>query len=90
MHGLILSERRFTKLGINTLRVYTVDNSKNHDACMEALADAGIYLALDVNTPKYSIRQDKPAQSYNSAYLQSLFATVDQECRPDPILTMCH
>ena len=44
---------------------------------MNALKDAGIYLALDVNTPKYSIRQDKPAQSYNGAYLQNVFATVD-------------
>lgn len=67
----------FTKLGINTLRVYTIDNSKNHDACMQALEAAGIYLALDVNTPKYSIRQDKPAQSYNHVYLQNIFATID-------------
>lgn len=44
---------------------------------MNALKDAGIYLALDVNTPKYSIRQDKPAQSYNGVYLQNIFATVD-------------
>nr|OQO21212.1 hypothetical protein B0A51_13878 [Rachicladosporium sp. CCFEE 5018] len=67
----------FKKLGINTVRVYTVDNTLNHDECMSALANAGIYLALDVNTPKYSIRRDKPAQSYNAVYLQSLFATVD-------------
>ena len=69
---------RFTKLGINTLRVYTVDNSKNHDECMQALADAGIYLALDVNSPNYSINRDSPAKSYNHVYLQSVFATIDQ------------
>ncbi|KAL8800999.1 MAG: hypothetical protein Q9200_007077 [Gallowayella weberi] len=68
----------FKKLGINTVRIYTIDNSKNHDDCMKALADAGIYLALDVNTPKYSIRRDKPDQSYNSVYLQNVFATVDE------------
>ena len=45
---------------------------------MNMLAAAGIYLALDVNTPKYSIRQDKPNQSYNSVYLQSIFATIDE------------
>jgi hypothetical protein len=44
---------------------------------MTALANAGIYLALDLNTPKYSINQASPANSYNSAYLQSLFATID-------------
>ena len=68
---------RFQKLNINTVRIYTVDNSQNHDACMSALASAGIYLALDVNTPKYSINQDDPAPSYNAEYLQSVFSTID-------------
>jgi 1,3-beta-glucanosyltransferase GAS5 len=67
----------FTKLGINTIRVYTVDNSANHDECMTALADAGIYLVLDVNTPLYSLNRADPAPSYNDVYLQSLFATID-------------
>ena len=44
---------------------------------MNALAAAGIYLALDVNTPKYSINQASPANSYNAEYLQSIFATID-------------
>ena len=44
---------------------------------MNALAAAGIYVALDVNTPKYSINRAVPAPSYNDVYLQSLFATVD-------------
>jgi hypothetical protein len=67
----------FKKLGINTIRVYTVDNTANHDECMSALAAAGIYLALDVNTPKYSINRANPAPSYNDVYLQSIFATID-------------
>ncbi|KAK8215404.1 1,3-beta-glucanosyltransferase [Zalaria obscura] len=67
----------FKQLGINTIRVYTVDNTASHDECMSALADAGIYVALDVNTPKYSINRASPAASYNAVYLQSLFATVD-------------
>ena len=66
------------KLKVNTVRIYTVDNSKDHSDCMGQLADAGIYLALDVNTPKYSLRQDKPAQSYNHVYLQNIFATIDE------------
>ncbi|KAI9813426.1 MAG: beta-glucanosyltransferase [Pycnora praestabilis] len=67
----------FTKLGINTVRVYSVDNSQNHDACMNALAAAGIYLVLDVNTPKYSLNRGDPGPSYNDVYLQNVFATID-------------
>ncbi|KAE8353209.1 Glucanosyltransferase-domain-containing protein [Aspergillus coremiiformis] len=67
----------FKSLGLNTIRVYSVDNSKNHDECMNALADAGIYLVLDVNTPKYSLNRASPKGSYNDVYLQYIFATVD-------------
>ncbi|KAG4414398.1 beta-glucanosyltransferase [Cadophora malorum] len=67
----------FTKLGINTIRVYAVDNSKNHDECMAALAEAGIYLVLDTDTSKYSLNREDPKESYNSVYLQSVFATID-------------
>jgi len=67
----------FTKLGINTIRVYAVDNSKNHDTCMNALAAAGIYLVLDTDTSKYSLNREDPAESYKSVYLQSVFATID-------------
>ncbi|KAL2817271.1 Glucanosyltransferase-domain-containing protein [Aspergillus cavernicola] len=69
---------KFTDLGLNTIRVYSVDNSKDHDECMNALADAGIYLVLDVNTPDYSINRENPAPSYNDVYLQYVFATVDK------------
>jgi hypothetical protein len=67
----------FKKLGINTVRVYSVDNSANHDECMSALANAGIYLVLDVNTPLYSLNRAQPAESYNNVYLQNVFATID-------------
>ncbi|KAK7720801.1 1,3-beta-glucanosyltransferase [Botryosphaeria dothidea] len=68
---------KFKDLGINTVRIYTVDNSANHDECMNLLADAGIYLALDVNTPKYSLNRNEPKSSYNDVYLQNIFATID-------------
>lgn len=67
----------FKKLGLNTVRIYTVDNTANHDTCMQALADAGIYLVLDVNSPLYSINRATPAPSYNAVYLQNIFATID-------------
>jgi len=68
---------KFKELGINTVRIYTVDNTANHDACMNALAAAGIYLVLDVNTPKYSLNRANPSPSYNAVYLQNIFATID-------------
>ncbi|SCU90292.1 LAMI_0E01442g1_1 [Lachancea mirantina] len=67
----------FKDLGINTVRVYTVDNTLDHSACMDMLAEAGIYLILDVNTPDSSISRFNPGCSYNAAYLQSVFATID-------------
>ncbi|KAL7778215.1 hypothetical protein CFE70_004892 [Pyrenophora teres f. teres 0-1] len=76
----------FKKLGINTVRIYTVDNSANHDTCMGLLAEAGIYLALDLNTPKYSINRADPQQSYNKVYLQSIFATVEMFAKYDNTL----
>lgn len=44
---------------------------------MQQLADAGIYLVLDVNTPLYSLSRTSPGESYNPTYLQSIFATID-------------
>ncbi|KAI1000759.1 1,3-beta-glucanosyltransferase [Podosphaera aphanis] len=68
---------KFKELGVNTVRIYTVDNTANHDVCMKALEDAGIYLVLDVNTPKYSLNRANPSPSYNAVYLQNIFATID-------------
>ncbi|KAI1133414.1 glycoside hydrolase family 72 protein [Nemania abortiva] len=70
--------QHFKDLGVNTIRVYSVDNSKDHTDCMGQLADAGIYLVLDVNNPLYSINRDDPEPSYNDVYLQSVFATIDE------------
>ncbi|EPS29668.1 putative beta-1,3-glucanosyltransglycosylase [Penicillium oxalicum 114-2] len=78
--------KNFKDLGLNTIRVYSVDNSADHDECMKALADAGIYLVLDVNTPKYSLNRANPGPSYNDVYLQYIFATVDKFARYDNTL----
>ena len=70
----------FKELGINTIRVYTVDNKADHDECMNALEEAGIYLILDVNTPHQSLNRYNESTlklSYNSGYLQHVFATID-------------
>lgn len=77
---------KFKTLGINTIRVYITDNSADHDECMNALADANIYVILDANNPLYSINQANPAPSYNEKYLQSVFATIDAFIKYDNTL----
>ena len=72
---------QFKKLGINTVRVYITDNSADHDECMAALADAGIYVIIDANNPLYSINRLDPGPSYNTKYLQSVFASIDEFAR---------
>ncbi|KAK3323772.1 Glucanosyltransferase-domain-containing protein [Cercophora scortea] len=74
---------KFKDLGVNVVRVYSTDNSKDHTECMNALAEAGIYVALDANNPLYSINREKPAPSYNADYLQNVFATIDEFIKYD-------
>jgi hypothetical protein len=76
---------KFKDLGINTIRVYAVDNKADHDECMQALQDAGIYVVLDVNNSKYSINRGDPHLSYNADYLQSVFATVEMFAKYDNV-----
>ena len=77
---------QFKKLGINTVRVYITDNSADHDECMAALADAGIYAIIDANNPLYSINRLDPGPSYNTKYLQSVFASIDEFAKYDNTL----
>ena len=37
-------------IGTNSIRVYHVDPTSNHDGCMSAFEDAGIYIWLDLDT----------------------------------------
>lgn len=76
----------FKNLGLNTVRVYSVDNLEDHDECMEYMSKAGIYLVLDLNNPSYSINRDDPHDSYNTIYIQNVFATVEAFSNYDNML----
>ena len=43
---------------------------------MDTLAKAGIYVILDVNTPHSSITRSDASCSYNTDYLQEVFASI--------------
>ncbi|KAF8417063.1 Glucanosyltransferase-domain-containing protein [Tirmania nivea] len=67
------------KLGINTIRVYNLNPYLNHDECASAFNAAGIYLALDINSPfpGESINRINPQESYNPGYITRSTAMVD-------------
>ncbi|KAL3478292.1 Glucanosyltransferase-domain-containing protein [Aspergillus californicus] len=47
-------------LNTNTIRVYAIDPTADHDDCMTLLADAGIYVIADLSDPSDSIDRDDP------------------------------
>ncbi|KAG7857686.1 hypothetical protein KL939_002942 [Ogataea angusta] len=69
----------FQTLGINTIRVYSINPDLDHDKCMTLLAAAGIYLVLDVNSPLPSqhLNRYEPWSTYNTDYLSHIFRTVE-------------
>ncbi|ODV64270.1 glycoside hydrolase family 72 protein [Ascoidea rubescens DSM 1968] len=69
----------FEELGINTIRIYSVDSTQDHDYCMNLLTKAGIYLVLDLNLPGVSLNRESSRIecSYNQYYLRELFGTID-------------
>lgn len=70
----------FQKLGVNTLRVYSINPDLDHNYCMSLLAMAGIYLILDVNSPlpNQHLNRYEPWKTYNLDYLEHIFKVVKQ------------
>lgn len=65
------------QLGVNTIRVYSVNPWLNHDACMSVFNAVGIYVLLDVNNPYLALSRTDPASTYNSDYLNQVFGIID-------------
>lgn len=65
------------QLGVNTIRVYTVNPWVNHDKCMSIFNSAGIYVILDVNSPFSALSRSDPKETYNKGYLNRVFGVID-------------
>ncbi|RYP03499.1 hypothetical protein DL764_005103 [Monosporascus ibericus] len=62
-------------LGANTIRVYTVDGSQNHDGCMQAFRSQGIYVWVDLPSPTMSISRINP--EWTMQQFSNWSATID-------------
>jgi hypothetical protein len=72
-------------LGVNAVRVYSVDNKANHDECMKMLSDAGIYTIIDLSLPlNGSINRAAPA--WTSDLLDLYIHTIDTFLKYDNVL----
>jgi hypothetical protein len=63
------------ELGTNVIRVYAIDASLDHSACMGMLQDAGIYLLQDLSNPSSSIARDDP--TWDIKLFASYTAVID-------------
>ncbi|KAE8441033.1 hypothetical protein EG329_006097 [Mollisiaceae sp. DMI_Dod_QoI] len=62
-------------LGANAIRVYHVDPAGDHDGCMSAFADAGIYLLVDLDTFDTAI--DPTNTSWNQTQFNAFAKVMD-------------
>lgn len=63
------------KLQSNAIRSYAVDPSSSHDDCMNAFADAGIYVVVDLAAPGLTIGTNNPI--WNDALYDRYTAVID-------------
>ncbi|CAG8953087.1 hypothetical protein HYFRA_00003282 [Hymenoscyphus fraxineus] len=63
------------KLGVNTIRTYAIDPTKDHTTCMKLLDDAGIYVISDLGEPSQSIIRTDP--QWTTALFDRYTSVVD-------------
>ncbi|CDS01169.1 related to GAS1-glycophospholipid-anchored surface glycoprotein [Sporisorium scitamineum] len=77
----------FRDLGVNTIRVYSVNSSLNHDACMSTFSNAGIYVILDLALPlNGSINRANP--TWDVSLLDLYAQTIDVFTKYDNLLAV--
>lgn len=73
------------QLGVNTIRVYSVNASLNHDDCMTTFSNAGIYTIIDLSLPlNGSI--DRLVPTWSTNLLDSYIATINAFQKYDNVL----
>ncbi|KAG6891079.1 hypothetical protein C0995_014169 [Termitomyces sp. Mi166 len=73
------------QLGVNTIRVYSVNSSLNHDACMSTFSNAGIYAIIDLALPlNGSIDRNSP--SWTTSLMDQYLTTIDVFSKYDNVL----
>ncbi|KZV92110.1 hypothetical protein EXIGLDRAFT_675503 [Exidia glandulosa HHB12029] len=73
------------QLGVNAVRVYSVDPTLNHDACMQAFSGAGIYTIIDLSQPKNG-SLDRSAPKWTTNLLNLYLTTIDAFSKYDNVL----
>ncbi|KAF4627289.1 hypothetical protein G7Y89_g10865 [Cudoniella acicularis] len=63
------------ELGTNVIRVYAINSSLDHSACMSLLQENGIYLIQDLSNPSDSINRNSP--EWNTDLFASYASVVD-------------
>ncbi|KAG6332809.1 hypothetical protein ID866_6281 [Astraeus odoratus] len=73
------------QLGVNTVRVYSVDSTQNHDTCMQLFSSANIYTIIDLSLPvNGSIDRNSPTWTTN--LLDLYLGTINTFSKYDNVL----
>jgi len=72
------------ELQTNLIRVYAIDGLKSHEACLDMLSDAGIYVLADLSSPDKSIITTNPV--WNTNVYKRYTSVIDSLQKYDNVL----